>query len=244
MQGHIMIVDILGFSNIIQNLSDADLSLRINEWVKLTVRAAKSASIDRFSMLSDTVFAAADANEKGLVALITMARTLLNEGIQLSLPVRGAIAYGSFMWGELTYGKAVIEAHQLESAQNWIGISCASSVGLISACWGYDSLICYPIPMKNEQISLGAVVSWNIPQYEQLQSLVVRKGLTKPLEALYWPWVNRINNTTAFSIYKNILITAKQDPSLFYGFSPMQSIEMYINEITQPLRRMRHEPHD
>lgn len=244
MQGHIMIVDVLGFSNIIQNLSDADLSSRINEWVTLTARAAESTSIDRFSMLSDTVFAATDASEKGLVALITMARILLNEGIQLSLPVRGAIAYGSFTWGELTYGKAVIEAHQLESEQNWIGISCAASVGLISTCWGYDSLICYPIPLKNGQVSLGAVVSWDVPEYERLVSLAARKGLKKPHEAIHWPWANRIDNTTAFSIYKNILIKGKQDPSHFHGFSPMQGIEMYINEITQSLQRMQHEPHD
>ena len=61
-QGHIMIVDMLGFSNININLSDADLQLRINEWVKLTTQAAKSVSIDRFSMLSDTIFAATDGS--------------------------------------------------------------------------------------------------------------------------------------------------------------------------------------
>ena len=195
-------------------------------------------------MLSDTIFAATDATQEGLVALIIMGRTLLNEGIQLSLPVRGAIAYGHFTWGDLTYGKAVIEAHQLESEQNWIGISCAASVGLISNCWGYDSLICYPIPLKNSQVRLGAVVSWNVPNYEKLTSLALKKGLTKPHEAIYWPRLNRIDNTIAFSMYKKILIYEKEDPSIFHGFSPMESIEIYINEFMQHHQRVKHEPYN
>lgn len=228
MDGYILIVDLLGFSNIVKNIPDSGLPARIDEWVSLTQRAASNASVEKVSMLSDTVFAAAEASEDGLKSLISMARIMLNDGIKLSLPVKGAITYGQFNWGNLTYGKAVIDAHELESHQNWVGISSACLMPHTKACWGYDSLILYPIPKKSGKVRLGPVVSWDIPIYETLVNSILRKGLAKDGEYLNWPWADRINNTMAFSLYKQILVKTSGPPHKFQVTSPMQIIEMNI----------------
>ena len=72
MNGYVLLLDLLGFSNIVRNLPPEDLHSRIEEWIALIKQAAHKSSVTKLSMLSDTVFAAADPSEEGLKSLIAM----------------------------------------------------------------------------------------------------------------------------------------------------------------------------
>lgn len=57
-----------------------------------------------------------------LKKLIHFAKKLLEDGLSQKFPIRGAISYGQFNWGNhLVYGRAVINAYKIEKMQKWIG---------------------------------------------------------------------------------------------------------------------------
>lgn len=228
MKGYFLIVDLLGFSNIISNLSDDDLLIRINEWVDLTTNVCNTYQVEKLSLLSDTLFVGLDDTEEGLSKAISISRGLLNDGMQRSLPVRGAISFGEYHWGNLIYGKAVINAHKLEENQNWIGISCTQNLPRIDSFWGEEKLICYPTPLKSGTISVHPVVDWTIPEIEDIMRLITANGLTNAGELLSWMWLDKVEKTVSFSIYKSILKQTGHTYSKFSGFSPLQTIQMNI----------------
>lgn len=228
MTGYVLLLDLLGFSNIVRNLPPEDLDTRINAWVSLIESAAKESSVSQVSMLSDTVFAATESSQEGLTSLVSMARSILNSGTRQAFPVKGAITHGDYNWGRLVYGRAVIDAHELESQQAWIGISCATDLPHLETMWGFDKLICYTTPKKSGHICIHPVVSWDIPKYEQLQASTLKHGLSKAGEMLSWQWADKIQHTLAFSIYKRIISTSNCDPSKFHGSMPIHTIDLNV----------------
>lgn len=191
-------------------------------WVSLVEQAASDCHATRTQLISDTIFAAADSGAEELRRLVGFARYLLSHGIGQSLPIRGAITYGSYEWGRLTYGKAVIRAHSLEMAQNWIGVTCDSNLPHVDELWGLNSLICFPAPMKGVQIKLHPVVTWDIPRFSDLTKILTSGGLTKKGDFLSWDWADKLNNTVLLGMYRNWLTAKKKSGKVFYGFQPLQ----------------------
>jgi len=113
MIGYFFVADILGFGNIVRNSNEVDLVARINSWTTIVDSLAHQHGIDNIQLISDTVFAYTESSTAGLRKLVEFSRLLLNQGVQQSLPIRGAITHGDFDWGRLTYGIAVITAHEL-----------------------------------------------------------------------------------------------------------------------------------
>jgi len=145
-EGYFFIADLLGFANMISNLKEADCDERVEGWISLVKEATTKAGVTQFQLISDTLFAAAPATSAGLGSLVKLARHLLNEGVPQSYPIRGAITFGTYQWGDLIYGKAVINAHKLEAAQNWVGVSCTPTLPhtpdfLASISWSCTSLL-------------------------------------------------------------------------------------------------------
>lgn len=118
MEGYFFIADLLGFRRIVQNSTEETLPQRVMAWVDLIETTAGKCGIKQIQLISDTVFAATESSADGLQRLVSLAHGLLSDGLKQSLPVRGAITHGSYEWGRLTYGKAVIRAHGLEMAQD------------------------------------------------------------------------------------------------------------------------------
>lgn len=158
MIGYFFVADILGFGNIVRNSNEVDLVARINSWTTLVDSLAHQHDIDNIQLISDTVFAYTESSTAGLRKLVEFSRSLLNQGVQQSLPIRGAITHGYFDWGRLIYGIAVITAHELETSQNWIGVSCDNNLPHLEENWGFDSLIAYPTPLKAGSIKIYPVV--------------------------------------------------------------------------------------
>lgn len=124
MANYFLAVDLLGFSNMVSNLGQNKLDGRIGDWTGLVEKVKTDAGVNDLQLISDTVFVREEDSEDGLQRIIRFARSLLEKSLDRSLPIRGAITHGAVAWGKLTYGKPVIEAHKLETSQDWIGIAC------------------------------------------------------------------------------------------------------------------------
>lgn len=226
MEGYFFIADLLGFSRIVENTPEEALQERIAAWVALVEATAARLGIPQFQLISDTVFAATDSTRGGLGKLIGFARDLLNDGVPQSLPIRGAISHGSYTWGALTYGKAVIQAHELETAQDWIGVGCDNLLPHLADSWGLDSVVCFPLPLKRGPIKLHPVVSWAVPEFPKLVRALCDKGLTRQGELLGWEWGQKVNNTIHFGMHLRMLAANGENGSKFHGFLPVEAIEL------------------
>jgi hypothetical protein len=147
---------------------------------------------------------------------------LLSHGVGQSLPIRGAITYGLYQWGPFTYGKAVVGAHSLEMAQNWIGVTCDNKLPHLDELWGLDSLICFPTPMKGAPIKIYPVVAWHVPEFGVLAKALTSGGLTKKGDQLSWDWADKINNTILLGMYQDWPVAHGRSGKEFLGTLPLQ----------------------
>lgn len=229
--GYFFCGDLLGFSKIISNLGEIELNKRINAWVSLVEKSAKDNNITKYQLISDTVFAMVGSTKDEFKDLVGFARDLLNNGIVQSLLVRGAITNGNVQWGQLVYGNAVIKAHNLEKLQNWIGIVIDSEIRLDDQEYKRIGVVVYPVPMTSGQIKLFGVVSWNIPQLEELSKIMNSQGLTKAGEILDWGWANKLGNTIIFGLYLKLVKKYNYNPYYFNGLHSLHWIENEFNKI-------------
>ena len=131
---YFLAADLLEFSNLVSNLDGEKLDQRIHEWVKLIERIKPGAPAES-QLISDTLFYRESGTADGLERMLRFCKTLLEACLAHALPIQGAVAFGQVQWGELTYGPAVLEAHRLETAQDWIGIACAANLPHIGKLW-------------------------------------------------------------------------------------------------------------
>lgn len=230
--GYFLIADLLGFGNIVLNSNEEQISERIEQWCGLVDGVAARKNLQQVQLISDTVFVGADDTPAGADALVRFASALLNEGVRKSLPVRGAICFGPYRWGRLTYGKAVIAAHRLEQAQNWVGVACAAGLPALDAMFVDENLIIYPTPLKSGLVKLMPVVSWDVPRSDELRSYLTREGLVNRAgEAMDWRWAERVNNTVLFGLYQRLIRAKKADPRRFHGMGPTDVLEAMADTV-------------
>ena len=222
-------IDILGFGQMIKNLSPADSDKKITKWIGIVKKICGELNIKNYQLISDTLFIGVGKNKSDLNTLVEASRQLLSTCIAASIPIRGAISFGDYTWSsDLVYGKAVILAHELEMNQEWVGISCTSGIAIPEHC---ENLICYAIPFKNGPNRMGAVVVWDVPSYEELVRYLSKGGLAKSDEPLTAEWFSRVEKTILFSMYIKIAKKMEWSNLTFGGFSPLHSISKYFEEI-------------
>ncbi len=226
--GYFLICDILGFSGIVGNTDETELSARIDTWVSLAKNSAETAGVTELQLLSDTLFASTPDSSDGRGRLVRFSQTLLSEGLKQSLPIRGGISFGKYSWGELTYGKAVIAAHKIEASSEWVGVACDAGLPHIADHWGVDSLVCFPAPQRSGPITLRPVVAWPVPRFAEFARRVCELGLTREGEGLEWEWNRKITNTVQFGHYLTLLRKHSHDPQHFYGLSPLETVEIEL----------------
>ena len=227
---YFMVADILGFSQLISNLPDKDQSQRINEWIDLVQNLKHEIGIKDTQLISDTLFVREEDSETGLGRLLQFAQLLLNKGIERSFPIRGAIVYGDVAWGTLTYGRAVIQAHETERSLDWIGIACSPKMPRMDSFWSWDLVAVYPAPQKSGLTQLLPVVAWDVPSAQKLTAKAI--SAFKPGDPIPWHVTSKIERTVQFGMY---LRKGKQrclDPKSFRGFFPMHIIEV-LSETSQ-----------
>jgi len=236
MEGFFFMADMLGFGSMIRNSTNEQRARRVGRWLTLVDSAAKAEGIEQKQLISDTVFAATSNDLAGLERLIRFAQRLLNEGVPRSLPIRGAICHGEHFWGELTHGKAVVDAHELESVQNWIGVTCQPELPFVDGLWSFGSLICYPAPMKSGFMRNHPVVDWNVPGGRELANMLAGEGLTCEGEKWTWALGQKLNNTVQFGVYKEFAKRTGVDPREFYWVTGLELAQNLLT-LTDPVTR-------
>lgn len=168
-----LVLDVLGFRATIIAADDTYQIQAVENWVGLVDRCARDAGIDRYQLISDSLFAVAPPDGPGLSALLSLSRKLLDGGVQQQLLVRGAIALGLAHWGErIAHGRAIVDAYELGESCNWVGVACTHSFPHLAELegegWSTESVVAYPVPRKNLRSPVRPAVVWSIPSDREL----------------------------------------------------------------------------
>ena len=225
---YIMVVDILGFSKMIKNLNNDEQIQKILDWIELVETNRLKLSVRDIQLISDTLFVREEDSIDGLTRLLRFAQLLLECGVEEYFPLRGAIVHGDAAWGKLIYGKAVIQAHQIERSLDWLGIACAPNLPRVDSMWAWDMVVVYPVPRKEGEIKLLPAVSWNVPLAEELVRKVSGNGLMAIGDIYRWKEISKVERTIQFGLYLKMGVANHLDPKYYEGGFPMHTLEKFL----------------
>ena len=201
MKSFILVADILGFSNVVSNLPPDNLSERMDAWVCLVQQTKCDTKIDRVKLVSDTIFAQVADSEDGMKRLFRFSKLLLERGLENSFFIRGAISHGEASWSnELIFGKAVLDAHRLESSLDWVGIACTEIDKELP--WSWDLACRYPAPQKGREKVLSVpVIVWTPPDSFDILDKWDSRELHDDDTGFFWADFSKLSNTSIFFKY-------------------------------------------
>ena len=223
MHHHLLVADVLGFTKIVRNLSQATgeessfLKERVDQWINLVNSVQIETGVTELRLISDTVLVLEDFSHDGLGRLLRFSKLLLEIGIQHSFPVRGAITHGEVHWGDLIYGQPILDALHLEKSQEWIGIAGAAGMNMP---WSWDLVCCYPVPKKTGSIELLPSIVWSVPEREELEQRTGSGGLSKVGDKIPWEHQSKLINTLLFGKYLSVGKCNDLDAGNFFLNSP------------------------
>lgn|GEM_PF-3108487 len=208
MEQFVLVADVLGFSAIMRNVPGELRSKRLDDWLGAINRSILPDQ--RRQVVSDTVFVTAATSEDGLRGLIQTARHLLEQGVVNNLPIRGAIARGDVDWqSDALWGPGVVEAYSLGQSTEWLGVVLAESTEPIpDALFDRRELVTFPTPFKEGPVRMYANVRWAAPPASALAGLTTGGFLTDPKESLGWSWMRKLQFTSDFRLYLDLIDAA------------------------------------
>lgn len=212
-----LVLDILGFR---ATVIDADAEYQtdaVDRWVGLVDSSASRAGIDRYQLISDSLFAVASPNADGLERVMTLSRRLLDDGVTQGLLVRGAIARGPVRWDDrIAHGSAIVSAYELGESCNWAGVSCTHTFPELRELWSVDSVVQYPVPRKVLKDTLRPALVWRIPEDAELLAAAKLDptGFQRGLESV----LSKLRETALFRDYlKRYRRSGFSDPSTYHS---------------------------
>lgn len=183
--------DILGFKNKLLNTPIAELSKDYERLISytdgeftLTQGKITQRKVCHRYLFSDSLFMIAqEDSEDSFIDLITYAWRTMQQFMVFGFPLRGAVTYGELyanFENNIFLGKAISEAVELESRQNWIGaivdnsaikqyesvLHSDNTLGIIMNCL----LPIYNVPFKDGTRQNNNVINWRV-------NLVVEDGI-------------------------------------------------------------------
>ena len=228
---YFMVVDILGFSEIIKNLKGDELDQRIMDWIELVQTTKVEAGVKETQLLSDTLFVREEDSADGLERLLTFARLMLERGFDKNFPLRGSIVHGNAAWGTLTYGDAVRKAHEYERSFEWVGIACEPGLPRIDEMWDWDVVVVYPVPRKTGEVQTMPAVAWNVPDTNKLVHGAAANGLMSDKEVVRWETATKWERTIRFGLYLRVGKLGDLNPRVWTGgWLPMHFIEKLLGK--------------
>jgi hypothetical protein len=131
-QGLVALLDVLGFSDLMTRQSPEE-SGTLGVYVEAVERGCKGTEA---LMFSDTILltrALGSDPDADLLAIFRACASLMGWLLIANVPVRGAIAFGSYYrvpQGDSVFaaGGPIVEAHRREESQEWLGITLCPSV--------------------------------------------------------------------------------------------------------------------
>jgi hypothetical protein len=130
--GFVAFLDVLGFSNLVSGGEGDHRLRRYLESVNDVLSDSSEVGIDYVIFSDSIVLTTPEGSDSGLQVLIARCSKLLGTLLDAEIAIRGAIAHGSFVRevtgsGVFVAGKAVIDAYNFESKQDWVGMMLAPS---------------------------------------------------------------------------------------------------------------------
>jgi len=131
--GYVAFLDVLGFRELVGRPDSQD---RLTQYIGSVDRAIQAAGPEvlQYVVFSDSVVINSRAGGLGqLEAILRACSTIFRELLRSRIPVRGAIAHGSFLRsnqpnGTFVAGRPIVQAYDYQERQNWVGIMLAPSV--------------------------------------------------------------------------------------------------------------------
>ena len=134
--GFVALLDVLGFAALVAG--DTEDGQKLQGYLQCLQEAFASDSsgleVDYVVFSDSIVITTKEDTEKSLLALLARCSKVFWLMLERKIPIRGAIAHGSYLRspdskaGVFVAGKAIIDAYNFETRQNWIGIMLAPSV--------------------------------------------------------------------------------------------------------------------
>ncbi|HJV90866.1 MAG TPA: hypothetical protein VJ623_11215 [Holophagaceae bacterium] len=129
-KGFVALIDVLGFTNLVNRDSGGE---RIERYLSCLEQATKNCNVDSVVFSDSIILSVGGSGPEPLSRLVRACSHLMWDLLIEGIPLKGAIAAGSFIRRESSgsvfiAGKAIIEAYHYEQIQNWIGIVLAPSV--------------------------------------------------------------------------------------------------------------------
>ncbi|MDI1268669.1 MAG: hypothetical protein PSV40_06145 [Polaromonas sp.] len=151
---------------------------------------------------------------KDLRSIIVVTTEFLNKALNLCIPVRAGIAFGTFFFNldkSMYAGPALIEAYHLGEAAQWIGITTSKEVYQRSKAANFQSgradvVISAPIPLKGKKqdgyaVNWPAIMATSINAQPPLLAPQIYEGFSQyfgPWESLPFDVKAKYENTAHF----------------------------------------------
>ena len=133
MDGYVAFVDVLGFSGRVLRDASMEFFPDFTSLLEDTVTSIKDVEIGCIVSSDSIVIYSQYAGEESLLATVRVCSQLCFSLLDLDLPVRGCISYGSFSrwetkYGAILAGRPIIDAYHYEEQQDWVGLMVGPSV--------------------------------------------------------------------------------------------------------------------
>ncbi len=162
-EGFVALIDVLGFSAMVQGPQGKDGLSHYLESVQEVIEPKETEGKLEFVLFSDSIVVSTrDLEAPSLAVLLRGCSRLLGALLEKEIPIRGAIAAGTFYRerssnGTFVAGRPIIEAYQVEQAQNWVGITLAQST--LRACRRVPDL-CFLPDARLSAEALNPRINW------------------------------------------------------------------------------------
>ena len=196
-------------------------------------------------IVSDSIFVWTEKDDRlqQFKDLLHIVNTLVASGFQRGLPLRGVVTFGELFIGNVkipedipsdfsfdngsVYGKALVEAYELESRMEWSGVlltpkAWAKVVGEFERCktrgmkaimgsGGFELpsdlfnhfpyLLWYKVPFKNDKSQNAIAFNWNYPPCHELSEEMIRNAFTKRCGGIVDSIKGKLDETIRFFKY-------------------------------------------
>ncbi len=131
--GFVALLDVLGFSSLVSGTGEVERLKRYQECLERAFDDEVYGPKVDYVVFSDSiVLTTVDDSEQSFKAIVRRCSRALGLMIEEEIPLRGAIAHGSFVresggGGVFVAGKAILEAYKYECLQDWVGVMLAPS---------------------------------------------------------------------------------------------------------------------
>jgi hypothetical protein len=129
--GYVALLDVLGFSSLVSSERHNE---RISDYLGALQEILENTPLIEYLVFSDSILiTTTNDTQDALQAMIERCSRLFGQLLERNIPVRGAVAHGTYVSektrnGKFVAGRAIIKAYQFEEQQDWIGIMLAPSV--------------------------------------------------------------------------------------------------------------------